>query len=256
MWLPKKQLETQLIQQFTGREIFSRDELFSFFKQYEPDLKEGTFGWRIYDLKQKHIIKDVKKGFYTLEQKQPFRPVPDAMIEQLGNFLQNSFLIHFYNVWTTAWLNELIELQATSFLYILEVDKESIQEVFFTLKDKGKFQNLFLKPDQRVIETYISELREAIVIEPMITRAPVFKMKNIIFPTLEKILVDLYCDEELFFAYQGYQLVKIYEACMEKYLINYSRLFNYAKRRNREEALKNFLDENDTLREKLKEIIE
>lgn len=256
MWRTKKEFETQLIHQFTGREIFSRDELFSFFKQYEPNLKEGTFGWRIYDLKQKHIIKDVKKGFYTLEQKQPFRPVPDAMIDQLSNFLQNSFLFHFYNVWTTAWLNELIELQATSFLYILEVDKDSMNEVFFALKDKGRFQNLFLKPDKRVIETYISELSEAIIIEPMITRAPVFKTKNIIFPTLEKILVDLYCDKELFFAYQGYQLVNIFEASMEKYLINYSRLFNYAKRRKREEALKSFLVENDTLREKIKEIIE
>lgn len=256
MLLTKKQLQTELIRQFTGREVFSRDELFRFFRQYEPDLKEGTFGWRIYELKQKHLIKVVKKGFYTLEQKQPFNPLPDGLIQQLAHFLQHSFTDYSYNIWTTAWLNEFIELQATSFIYIVEVNKEYMQNVFFTLKDKGGFPSLFLKPNEGIIETYISEVREAIVIEPMITRAPVVKVQNIYLPTLEKILVDLYCDNKLFFAYQGYQLVKIYEACLDKYLINYSRLFNYAKRRTREEALKAFLVENDTLREKIKEFIE
>ena len=82
------------------------------------------------------------------------------------------------------------------------------------------------------------------------------KVKGIIFPTLEKILVDLFCEEKLFFAYQGQQLVKIYEACLDKYSINFSRLFNYAKRRKRDEALKSFLMANNRLHEKIKEIIE
>ncbi|HWJ26925.1 MAG TPA: DUF6577 family protein [Flavisolibacter sp.] len=251
-----KHIELKLVQQFQNRETFSRDELFHFFQAWDPDLKEGTLAWRIHDLKRKQIIKDVKKGIYTLEHKQDFRPEPDPIISQLSSFMENSTNHQFYNVWTTAWLNELIELQATSFLYILEVDKDSMQSVFFSLKDEGTGLNLFFKPDEKVIETYISELSEAIIVEPMISRAPVMKVKGIIFPTLEKILVDLLCEEKLFFAYQGQQLVKIYEACLDKYSINFSRLFNYAKRRKRDEALKSFLMANNRLHEKIKEIIE
>ena len=72
-------------------------------------------------------------------------------------------------------------------------------------------------------------------------------------PTLEKILVDLYCDEKLFFAFQGSQLDKIFEGAFEKYSINLSRLINYAKRRNREEGVKQFLLKN--LGEKVKDLI-
>lgn len=251
-----KHIQAKLVHQFQNRETFSRDELSHFFKSWEPEVKEGTLGWRIHDLKRKQIIKDVKKGIYTLEHKQDFQPEPNPIISQLGSFMANSSNHQFYNVWTTAWLNELIELQATSFLYILEVDKDSMQSVFYSLKDQGTLPNLFLKPDEKVIETYISELSEAIIVEPMISRAPVMKVDNIIFPTLEKILVDLFCEEKLFFAYQGQQLVTIYETCLDKYSINFSRLFNYAKRRKRDEALKSFLMANNRLHEKTKEVIE
>jgi hypothetical protein len=131
-----------------------------------------------------------------------------------------------------------------------------MQGMFYSLKDAKVASNIFLKPDEKVIETYISELTEAIVIEPMITRAPTMKIKNIVCPTLEKVLVDLYCDDKLFFAYQGHQLVKIYEACFDKYFINFSKLFNYAKRRKREEAIKGFLAQNPNLYNKIKEVFE
>lgn len=254
--VPKNYIEKKLVDHFKGREFFSREEVFNFYKQLEPDLKEGTLGWRIYDLKKKHIIKDIGKGIYSLDHKQHFRPEPDQLIRQIADFLSNSFTHHTYNIWTTAWLNDMTELQATSFLYILEVDKESMHNVFYALRDHTDLKNLFLKPDNNVIETYISETSEAIVIEPMITRAPTTHSKSVVIPTLEKILVDLYCDEKLFFAYQGHQLVKIYEVCLDKYLINFSRMLSYAKRRKREDAIKAFLTDNTSLYSKIKEIIE
>jgi hypothetical protein len=249
-------IENQLRRHFNDKEFFSREDLLQFYRQFDREVTSGALGWRIFDLKKRHIIKNVRTGIYTLEQKQTFHPAPDLLLKRIGKFLETSLDHHFYNVWTTAWLNELIELQATSFLYVLEVDRDSMQGVFFNLRDSGISTNLFLKPDEKVIENYISELDKALVIEPMITRAPVMKVKNIIFPTLEKILVDLYCEEKLFFAYQGHQLAKIYEACFDKYIINFSRLFNYSKRRKREEGLKSFLLDNVNLYEKIKEVIE
>lgn len=249
----KKDIKNKLIDRFKSKESFTRGELFAFYKQYEPDLKEGTLGWRIYELKQKHIIKDVKKGVYTLESKQSFKPEPDKTILKIARALENSFNHHAYNIWNTAWLNEVTELQATSFLVILEVDKDSVETVFYAMKDKG-FSNIYLKPDKKIIETYISELKEAIVVRPMISRAPVRKLKNVMIPRIEKILVDLYCDDELLFAFQGNQLVKIFKECFEKYLINFSTMLNYARRRNREDTLKEFLELH--LPNKVKEMIE
>ncbi len=79
---------SRLREKFLNREVFTRGRIVSFFQEYEPDLKEGTFGWRIYDLKKKQIIKDVRKRIYILEYKQNFRPEPDPIINQIGSFLQ------------------------------------------------------------------------------------------------------------------------------------------------------------------------
>jgi hypothetical protein len=235
-----KNIKNLLLSRFEGQEYVSRSELYEFYREFDPDLNEGTFGWRIYELKQKHIIKDVRKGIYTLESKQTFKPEFNKTILKIARILESSFDHHAYNIWNTAWLNEVSELQATSFLIILEIDKDSVERVFYTVKDAG-VNNVYLKPDKNMIATYISELPEAVVVEPMISRAPVRKLKNVIIPRLEKILVDLYCDEELFFAFQGNQLVKIFEGCFQKYLINFSTMFNYARRRHREDMLKEFL---------------
>jgi hypothetical protein len=243
----KKYIESRLMEHFSPKEVFSRDQLFAFFRTLDPDLKESTFTWRIFDLKKRHRIRDVGKGVYTIEQKQLFKPDADGVINKIGSFLDNSFTHHYYNVWTTSWLNEFVDLQATSFLYILEVDKMSIEQVFFSMKDSSEFSHVFINPDGAMINHYISELPQAIVLVPMISRAPTMTVKKIILPTLEKILVDLYCDPKLYFAYQGQQLVKIFEAALSKYVINYSRLLNYAKRRHREDTLKEFLLEQSGL---------
>jgi len=251
----KKHTETKLTKHFSRREAFSREELFAYLRKLDPELKESTFTWRIFDLKRRQLIKEVGKGVYSLEQKRPFKPEADEVMREISSILDNVGNHQGYNIWSTAWLNGFIELQATSFLYILEVDKASVEQVFFSLKDSRVFSNLFINPDGKIIEHYISELPQSIIVAPMISRAPVMELNDMVFPTLEKILVDLFCDPELYFAYQGQQLVKIFEASLSKYEINYSRLFNYAKRRHREDTLKAFLQEHQDLRKEVPSII-
>ena len=245
-------IENQVIDQFKNRETFTREELLAFYRAYDPEMNDGTFGWKIYDLKKKRLIEPVKKGVYSLVNKKNFKPELDATILNIAGVLQNAFAHHFYNIWNTAWLNEFTELQTTSSLIIVETDRDSMERIFFLLKDKQ--MNVYFKPDANVIEKYISEDKEAIIIKPMITRAPVNTIRKVMIPSLEKMLVDLFCDEKIFYAYQGKQLVRIFESAFGKYIINLSRMLNYAKRRKREEGLKDFLIKN--LPDNLKTLIE
>jgi hypothetical protein len=251
----KSYIHEQVNAQFGHRDNFTREELFRFFRQFEPDLNEGTFGWRIYDLKKKHIIKGVLRSVYTLESKQQFKPEINQFIKQLSGLAKETNETHYYNIWTTQWLNEMIELQATSFLYIVEVEKEAIERVFYRIKENSRFRNVFLKPNDAVIETYVSEVETAIIVKPMVSRAPTMTVKNSVLPTLEKIMVDLFCDDKLFFAYQGRQLISVYERCIDKYVINFSRIAAYARRRKREEAIKHFISSQPTLQNKVKDIL-
>ncbi len=62
--------------------------------------------------------------------------------------------------------------------------------------------------------------------------------------TLEKIMVDLFADENLLHFYQGSEMVNIYEKIIDRYSINFTKLFSYAKRRKKEQEIKQFISNN------------
>ncbi|WP_162418497.1 DUF6577 family protein [Cyclobacterium roseum] len=57
-----------------NREDSTREDLFEFYRSFELDLKEGTFEWRIYDLKDKNIIRPLKSGLYVISYKPKYKP--------------------------------------------------------------------------------------------------------------------------------------------------------------------------------------
>jgi hypothetical protein len=236
----KQHIEEKITSTFWHQGVIRREELWAFVRGLDPQIKEARFNYILLDLKKKGKLRDVGKGVYAIGDKVEFHPATDKIMTSLIDHLKRTTSLDGpYDIWTTEWLNEFLELQATSAMYILEVDKLSMERVFFSLRDNYSF--VFSNPDRAVIETYISGLPQAIIIWPLISRAPLETNRPVTFPTLEKILVDLYCDTDLFFAYQGSQLIHIFEAAFSKYPINFSRLFNYAKRRNRVQELQAFL---------------
>lgn len=135
-----------------------------------------------------------------------------------------------------------IELQIVSSLIVLEVEKGEMDSVFYSLKNNG-FAEIFIKPDEKMVERYVSEARHPVIIKPFISRSPLQLVENelIMIPTLEKILVDLYCDDSVYFAFQEHQLENIYRIAAAEYILNFSTLFTYAKRRHRYNEIKNLL---------------
>ena len=79
-----KTIENRLIEEFKERGSFSREELFNFYRYFEPDLKEGTFGWRIYNLKNKNIIRSLRRGLYVISYKPKYRPEVSREILKLA----------------------------------------------------------------------------------------------------------------------------------------------------------------------------
>lgn len=242
-----KIIENRLIQEFKDRSSFTRDELFDFFKYFEPDLKEGTFGWRIYDLKNKNIIKPIMRGLYAISYKPGYNPEISQELYKIASKLSAQFEDIKFCLWETEWLNEFTQHQSGKRMVLVEVEKEFIESVYYELKDNFK-NEIYLNPDEKAINFYISESNRPLILRKLITRSPIGKRtaKRIKFhtPLLEKILVDLFAEDKLFYLYQGGELVHIYENAIKSYAINFTKLFSYAKRREKEREIKMFLTEN------------
>lgn len=54
-------------------------------------------------------------------------------------------------------------------------------------------------------------------------------------------MVDLHAESKLLYLYQGSELPRIYENILRNYTINFTTLFSYAKRRNKEQDVKAFM---------------
>jgi len=239
-----KIIENKLIEEFKDRDAFSREELLDFFKYFEPDLKVGTFGWRIYDLKKKDIIKTIKRGYYTISYKPKYNPKISGELLKLAKLISERFEDVKYCLWDTDWINEFSQHQSSKKLIVIEIEKDFIESLYYELKDSFRF-DFYLNPDEKAIDFYISESQNPVIIKKLITRSPISKRaeKKIKFytPLLEKILVDIFTENKLFYFIQGAELIHIFENALKKYTLNYTKLFSYAKRREKEQDIIQFM---------------
>lgn len=250
--VPKDFFIEQLKERFAGQSLISREELYEFFRSFEPNLKDSTFGWRIYSLKEKNLLKPVRKGVYTLTTKPQFHPNIEPKLKEIATKLNRQFPAARHCVWSTRWLNEWMIHQPGRFLLLVEVEELATESVFYYLKDEN-YKNVFLNPDDNLLERYVYEQTESIIVKPLITKAPLKKEKKIVVPALEKILVDLFVDRKIYSPFQGSELVNIYDNLFKQYALNITKLLTYAKRRTKEQELLEFVTKNTKLNELLSE---
>lgn len=232
----------KLKKEFKERESFSREELFNFYRQFEPDLKETTFRWRIYHLKVNKIITAIKKGQFTLSFKPVFKPEISEFEKKISGKIEKQFNQLKYCIWSTKITHEFMLHIPGKVITILQVEKDALEPVFIFLKE-GNIRNIFIEPEDKEIERYIYESENSIVLQSLVSKSPTQKVKKVSTTTLEKLIVDLYCDKKLFAAFQGSELVHILNNAYNRYSIDFTKLFNYSKRRRKEKEMMEFFSD-------------
>ena len=59
--------------------------------------------------------------------------------------------------------------------------------------------------------------------------------------TLEKMLVDIFCDETLFAAQQGAEMRTVFNEALGIYTVNQSKMLRYADRRKKKQIFDDYL---------------
>lgn len=226
-----------------GVERFSREQLYQHFMDTEGALTMSTLGWRIYELTQKLIMQEVETGWYTLDVKPVYTPIPDKRIIKIDKIIRERYRKVKYCVWNINWLNEFTLHQFNRDIIVVETEKDLRESIAYTLLDNG-FNNIVLQMMKD--QFFITHTKDPILILPVISRAPTQYIAHGrgqfgTAPSLEKILVDIYTDERTFYFVQGAELEKIFDHALRRYAINWTTLLGYAKRRGKGPALRAFL---------------
>jgi len=103
----------------------------------------------------------------------------------------------------------------------------------------------YAKRDFPRLERYITS-SQPFVIRPELSVNPKLPQDgNVRTATLEKILVDLICDEAIYGQYQAGELRNIYINATDSYTVNFSQLLRYATARKKKAPVLEMLSATD-----------
>jgi hypothetical protein len=236
-----KKDKDKLSQYFKDRNSFTTNDVLDFFAQTHPDIKRTTVNWRTYELVRQGLLKRIGRGMYALGSAKCFLPVLTKKQQNISARLKKQFPLITFCCWHTSALKEFFQHFSVYDFLLVEAERETVDAVFHFVKETHK--NTLKEPSREIIENFVLDGKEAVIVKSLISEAPLQDVDAATLPTLEKILVDLVADSEIFFFLQGHELLNIFESALGKYTVNTDRLLRYAKRRNKKEELQKMLNQ-------------
>lgn len=212
-----------------------------FYNEFEPNLKQTTLNWRIYDLVEKGVLERIGKGNFKVGQNTLFTPVLDKKSKTLYKKISSEYPYIEFCIWNTNLLNEFTLHQSNKHFTLVEIEKDTAESIYYFLKEENN--NVFLNPDSNILENFIFNVNNPIIVKFLVSESPLQKIINYNTITLEKILVDVFCDEELFSIYQGREKHHIFKEAFEKYTINQTKLLRYSSRRGKRNEIENYINQ-------------
>lgn len=220
------------------------NDIFTFYKKHDSKVKKTTINWRIYKLVDNGIIQRIGKGKYKLGKQKEFKPLISEEIQILYLKLKAAFPFLNISIWSTKWIVQWMLHIPNNHKTIIEVKKGSEENVFYFLSDIR--DNVFLNPSKDILDKYANRNKNIIIIKNLITDAPLQDVEQIKIPSIEKILVDLIIDTELYAAYQGRDLDSIIENAFQYNTIKKDTLLRYADRRRKKPFVNDRIYKNDS----------
>lgn len=232
--------EKEIIEHFMPIGLFKTSDIAAWFRKSEPDLKDPTINWRVYELVREGVLTRVSKGLFRVGESHSYNHIVDAKLKKLAKSIGKQFPFADFCIWDSAMINNFSQHLTAHGFYVVAVEKDAAESVFHFLLEKLK--KVYYNPTDDVIDNYLylSDTKP-IVVKNMVSEAPTETVEEVKVPSLEMILVDLFCDKRLFKAYQGNELAHIYRNVFSRYSINMTKVVRYASRRGKKPEIEEFI---------------
>ncbi|RLD44055.1 MAG: hypothetical protein DRI89_03795 [Bacteroidetes bacterium] len=229
-------MKSQLIDQT----IFTTKDIQAFYLSLDPNVKPTTINWRVYKLVQSGIISRVGQGKFKFGMSKIYIPEVSSKMKSIYKKLKKEFPYLKTCIWNSSSLNEFMVHQPGRFYVIVEVEKEATLSVFYFLREF--YQPAYFEPTNDILNKYLPVDKEAIIIIPLVSESPVQNTNGIDTISIEKLLVDIFCDDVIFSAQQGAEMRTVFNEAFAKYSVNQNRMLRYASRRGKKENFQEYLN--------------
>jgi len=223
-------MKDEILNRYNGQ-YCTIDDIVGFIEGLGMDAPRKTVIWNVNDLVRQGKAARFGRGVYGFMPKARFSPAIGETAERACTLLRDKFKYLNVTVTDTGVLAQFMNLQPFATVVVIETLKSAAGAVMSALRREGV--DAYAKKDFALLEAYISS-SQPFVIRPELSVNPKLPQKaNVRVASLEKILVDLVCDEDIYGQYQGEELQNIYSNATGAYAVNYTQMLKYATARKK-----------------------
>ena len=223
--------------------VFSRKDLLLDITRQQLGIKTSAISLQINRMVASGILYRTGRGEYMVTQGGPpeFVYRPSQFEQAIFAKLKKKFPFADFCIWSPkALIPFMVNVPNVNYIFV-DVEKDVMESAFNALQCMELGRNILLAPSLIECNRYLTGTN-SIVVRHLIGQSPLTVVSGCTVPRLEKILVDVIGDNELFFA-SGIETYNIYEFALERNHINKSKLLRYASRRNRKDKVEQILNE-------------
>lgn len=185
------------------------------------------------------VLTRIGRGKFILGKTKIYYPEVSVKLKTLYNKLKKEFPYVDICIWNTSILNEFMKHQPGVFSFIIEAENEVTQSLFYFIKEL-KYP-VFIEPTSDILDKYLPIDKEAFIIKSLVSESPTQLVNGITTVSIEKLLIDIFCDDIIFSAQQGAEMRTIFNEAFSKYTVNQSKMLRYASRRRKKEVFQEYL---------------
>ncbi|MPS73036.1 MAG: hypothetical protein E2590_07760 [Chryseobacterium sp.] len=231
---------------FGNRSELSLDDLRAYFKINDPEIPDATIRWRVHDLVRSSILHRVGRGLFQLGDAKLYQPELSSRSKKISTFIRKNFPDVSFCAWNSDLLNEFAQHLSAYPFVLVDVERDVTESVYYQLKNN--FSGVFLRPSEMLINDLLPDFRSPIIVRYLTTESPLNEEKGFPLISLEKMLVDIFCDPEFTFL-AGSELRSIFGNAFQKYVVNENRLLRYADRKGRKQDLLKYIFDSKSLKQ-------
>lgn len=191
--------------------IFHRKDLLLDISRQQTGIKDSAITLQINRMIASGILRRIGRGKYELPQNGLPEYVYQPSEEEKSIFtkLKQQFPFLDMCIWSPRVLASfMLHVPDIGYTFV-DVEKDGMETVFHALQDMELGRNILLAPSLTDCERYLTG-SDAIVVRQLIGQSPLTVVDGCIVPRIEKILVDVIGDNELFFA-SGSETYNVYQ---------------------------------------------
>lgn len=241
-------MNINIIAEKMPNDVIGKETLFQIARTENTSLKESSIFWLINKMLESGLLIKVGRNKYRVnpieKSSRVYQYDSSEYLKKIVKAVTEEFPLMRFQTWETIQYNYFINHQIAHNTFFVEVEHMLETSVYEFLRERFG-RNVLLKPDLKTCTIYGEE--NTIIVQNLVSEAPV----NHAVPSgvrLEKLLVDMMTDRLVTTFVSPSEFAGIYENAFASYSIDESKFFRYARRRNAENKIRDFIHKNTTIK--------